>query len=74
MVEALVGALGLVLRSELELLLLLLKVHQVPLVLQPGLTPLPELQEQSDCRGPTGGRPQDQLLGPLITLSNIINY
>lgn len=41
------GALGLILRPELQPLLLLLKVHQVPLILQPGLPSLPELQEQS---------------------------
>ena len=64
-VAASVGALGLVLGSELKLLLLLLKVHQVPLVLQPGLTPLPELQEQSDCKGRTGG---------LVTAMHIVKY
>ena len=49
-VAALFAALHLVLRPELQLLLFLLEVHQVPLVLQTRLPPLPQLQEQSDCR------------------------
>lgn len=50
LVESPVSAPDLKLGPDLELLLLLLKVHQVPLVLQPGLTPFPELQKQSYCR------------------------
>lgn len=49
LVEPPVGALDLELGLDLELQLLLLEVHQVPLVLQPGLAPLPELQEEGDC-------------------------
>lgn len=44
-----VGALGLILRPKLQLLLLLLKVDQVPLVLETSLPPLPELQKQRHC-------------------------
>lgn len=50
LVESLAGALYLKLGPDLKLLLLLLEVHQVPLVLQPGLAPLPELQKQSHCQ------------------------
>jgi len=50
-VQLAVGALGLVLWPKLQLLLLLLKVDQIPLVLQTGLPPLPELQKQRHCRG-----------------------
>lgn len=50
LVESPVGAPDLKLGPDLKLLLFLFKVHQVPLVLQPGLTPLPELQKQSYCQ------------------------
>lgn len=49
LVEPPVGASDFKLWSDLKLLLLLLEVHQVPLVLEPGLAPLPELQKQSHC-------------------------
>ena len=50
LVEPPVSASDLKLGPDLKLLLFLFKVHQVPLVLQPGLTPLPELQKQSYCQ------------------------
>lgn len=50
LVESPVGALDLKFRSDLKLELLLLKIHQVPLILQPGLTAFPELQKQSNCQ------------------------
>lgn len=50
LVESPVSASDLKLRPDLKLLLLLFKVHQVPLVLQTGLTPFPELQKQSYCQ------------------------
>lgn len=49
-VQLAVGALGLILWPKLQLLLLLLKVNQIPLVLQTRLPPLPELQKQRHCR------------------------
>lgn len=50
LIESPFSASDLKLRPDLKLLLFLLKVHQVPLVLQPGLTPFPELQKQSYCQ------------------------
>lgn len=49
-VESLVSAFDFKLGSDLKLLLFLFKVHQVPLICQLGLAPLPELQEQSHCQ------------------------
>lgn len=49
-VESPACALDLKLRPDLQLWLLLLHVHQVPLVLQSSLTSFPELQEQSNCQ------------------------
>lgn len=49
-VESPASALDLKLRPDLQLWLLLLHVHQVPLVLQSSLTSFPELQEQSNCQ------------------------
>lgn len=43
------GAFGFILRPKLQSLLLFLEVHQVPLILKPGLSTLPKLQEESDC-------------------------
>lgn len=54
-VQPATGTLGLVLGTKLQLLLLLLEVNQVPLVLETGLPPLPELQEQGHCKGDGGG-------------------
>lgn len=50
LVQSPVCALDLKLWPDLKLLLFLLKVHQVPLVLEPGLTTFPELQKQSYCQ------------------------
>lgn len=48
LVESPACALDLKLGPDLKLGLLLLHVHQVPLVLQSCLTPFPELQKQSN--------------------------
>lgn len=39
---------GFKLRPQLELLLFFFKVHQIPLILKPGLSLFPELQKQCD--------------------------
>lgn len=45
----LLGTFCLVLGSQLELLLFLFKINQIPLIFQPSLPSLPELQEKRNC-------------------------
>jgi len=45
----LLGTLCLVLRPQLELLLLLFKINQIPLIFQSSLSSLPKLQEKCNC-------------------------
>lgn len=45
----LLGTFCLVLRPQLELLLFLFKINQIPLIFQSSLPPLPKLQEKCNC-------------------------